>query len=195
MLRRLSIALLGTVIWPAASMAQDAQSLTSQLYVAGAVGQSTFWDIEADEGNGEAEFDFLAFFISGAVGYRFSPNLRTEAEWLFESADIDDSSAEAEIIRLTASGYYDLAQTSLMGFSNLTPYFGGGAGVALVEVGSTDENELTFHAEAGLSVPVFDQVDFVPAIRFEYIFLDDDDFNADDDLWITQLRAGLRYNF
>ncbi|MGI9418099.1 MAG: outer membrane protein [Geminicoccaceae bacterium] len=194
MLRKLSIALLGVVLWPVSTMAQNAQNLTSNLYLQGAVGQSTFWDVEVD-GSDDAEFDFLAFFISGAVGYRVSPTLRTEAEWLFEQADIDDSSAEAEVIRLTLSGYLDLASTNMMGFSNLTPYVGGGGGFALVEVGDSDETELTFHGEAGISVPITGQIEFVPAIRFEYVFLDEDEFNADSDLWITQLRAGLRYNF
>ncbi|MDH3658851.1 MAG: porin family protein [Alphaproteobacteria bacterium] len=191
MFRKLSIALFGVLIWPVSTMAQDTQSRTSPFYIAGAVGQSTFWDVELD-GGGDLEFDLLAFFISGAVGYRVSPNLRAEAEWLFESADIDDSSAEIEVIRGTISGYYDLAQTSMMGFSNITPYVGGGAGLANVEV-VDDENELTFHAEAGLSMPITSNIDFVPGVRFEYIFLDDDD--ADDDLWITQLRAGIRYSF
>jgi opacity protein-like surface antigen len=171
-------------------MAQTSLEVPGKLYVGGAIGQSTFWDVELD-GGGDLEFDLLAFFLSGLVGYRLSPNFRTEAEWLFESADIDDSTAEIEVIRGTISGYYDLAPTRLAGFSNVRPYVGGGAGLANVEI-VDDENELTWHAEAGLSVPVFDRVEFVPGIRFEYTFLDD---GAEDDLWITQLRAGLRYNF
>lgn len=194
MFRKTMIALMGAVLWPAATMAQTNPQVAGKLYLQGAVGQSTYWDVEND-GAGDTEFDFLAFFISGAAGYRFSPDLRAEAEWLFESADIDDSNNELEVIRLTASGYYDLAPANLAGFSNIRPYFGGGAGIALVEAGSNDSNELTFHAETGLSVPIFDQVDFVPAIRFEYIFLDEDEFAVDSDLWITQLRAGVRYNF
>ena len=193
MLRKLSIALLGTVFLPAAAMAQNALNVnTGNIYVQGAVGQSTFWDVEVEDSD-DAEFDFLAFFISGAVGYRLSPNFRAEGEWLYESADIDDSSEELEVIRVTASGYYDLAPTSLVGFSNIRPYVGGGGGVALLELGSDDENELTFHAEAGLSVPIFERIEFVPGIRFEYTFLSDDE--DESDLWITQLRAGLRYNF
>ena len=192
MFQRLFVVLLGVVIWPLSTIAQERQNWSSNLYITGAVGQSTFWDVETD-GGGDVEFDLLAFFISGALGYRVSPNVRAEAEWLFEAADIDDSSEEAEVIRGTISGYYDFAATSLLGFSNLTPYAGGGAGVANVEVGSDDENEFTFHAEAGLSMPISDNLAFVPGVRLEYIFLDDDDF--DDDLWITQLRAGLRYSF
>jgi opacity protein-like surface antigen len=194
MYRKLLVALLGAALWPTASMAQTALGPTSPFYVAGAVGQSTFWDVENEVG-GDTEFDFLAFFISGAAGYRFSPNLRTEGEWLFESADVDDSNGDVEVIRLTASGYYDFASTAMLGFSNLTPYLGGGAGVAFVEAGSDDSNELTFHGEAGLSVPIAGQIDFVPAIRLEYIFLDEDEFGTDSDLWITQLRAGVRYSF
>lgn len=192
MFRKTSIALLGAMILPISAMAQDSQNRSGPFYVTGALGQSTFWDVETD-GGGDVEFDLVAFFISGALGYRVSPNLRAEAEWLFEAADIDDSSEEAEVIRGTIGAYYDMAPTSLMGLSNLTPYVGGGAGFANVEAGNDDENELTFHAEAGLSMPISDKLDFVPGVRFEYIFLDDDDF--DDDLWITQLRAGLRYSF
>lgn len=192
MVRILTIITLALLASPMSIQAQSLQGQPSPFYVAGAVGQSTFWDVEAD-GGGDVEFDLLAFFISGAVGYRFNPNLRTEAEWLFESADIDDSSNELEVIRVTASGYYDLAQTNLMGLSGIVPYAGGGAGIAFLEDDFDDSNELTFHVEAGLSMPILDRVDFVPGIRFEYTFLDDDDF--DDNLWITQLRAGVRYNF
>jgi len=197
MIRTLSIALLGTVILPLSAMAQT--SLTSpsptpqsRFYLGGAVGQSTFFDVDVD-GGGEVEFDFLGLFISGAVGYRLSPNIRAEAELLFESADIDNSSAETDLVRLTVSGYVDLAPTTLIGFSGVTPYVGGGAGIANVEFGSDDETEFTLHAEGGVSVPIANQVDFVPGFRLEYTFLDDDVF--DDDLVIAQLRAGLRYSF
>lgn len=182
--RKLTIIALATLLFPISALAQSPQTTQSPFYVTGAIGHSTFWDVE------DTEFDLLAFFISGAVGYRVTPNLRAEAEWLFESADIDDSSEEIEVIRGTLSGYYDFGPTTLIGFSDITPYVGGGLGVANVEV-VDDENEFTFHGEVGFNMTLTRQLEFVPGFRFEYTTLDD----ADDDLWITQLRAGLRYNF
>jgi opacity protein-like surface antigen len=184
MIRKLTTLAFAILIFPFSAAAQSSGPQSSTLYVAGAVGHSTFWDVD------DTEFDLLAFFISGAVGYRVTPNLRAEAEWLFESADFDDSSAEIEVIRGTISGYYDLSPTSLIGFSNLTPYVGGGLGVANVDV-IDDDNEFTLHGEVGFNVALTNQLEFVPGFRLEYTTLDD----ADDDLWITQLRAGLRYNF
>ena len=88
MISRISAAVVGaTLLFSAPSMAQQA---STGFYVAGAVGQSTIWDTELN-GGGDLEYDFLSFFFAGAGGYRVSPNLRAELEWLYESADIDDS--------------------------------------------------------------------------------------------------------
>lgn len=170
-----------------------AQSKPPGFYIGGNVGHSTFFDVDAD--GDDLEFDPLGFFISGNFGYHFKPRTRLEAELLFESAGIDNSGDQIEVLRGTLSGYYDFRDSTLFGVSDLRPYVGGGLGFAKIEIGDIENNEFTWHAETGLAIPINDQnLDFVPGIRFEYTFLDDDDgFN--DDLWIIQIRAGIRYYF
>ncbi len=108
------------------------------------------------------------------------------------SADIDNFFNDIEVIRGTISGFYDFSPMSMGGYA-LSPYAGGGFGFANVEI-NDDENELTWHAEAGVSVPIVDNLEFVPGVRFEYIFIDENGID-DDSIWITQLRAGVRYSF
>lgn len=184
---RIPAAVVGaTLLLSGTAMAQQA---SIGPYVGGAVGQSTFWDVD------NTEFDFLAFFISGVAGYRVSSNLRAEAELLYELADLDNFNVDIEVLRGTVSGYFDFAPIA-MGNTALTPYAGGGLGFSNVEI-NNDENAFTWHAEGGVSIPIGNNLEIVPGIRFEYTFLDNDGaFNdPDDNLWVTQLRAGVRYSF
>lgn len=189
MISRISAAVFGaTLLFSGASMAQQA---STGPYIGGAVGQSIFWDTELNNG-GDLEYDFLAFFLSGALGYRVSPNLRAEAELLYESAEIDNSFLDIEVIRATVSGYFDMNPISMAGRA-ITPYVGGGLGFANIDI-IDDDTELTWHAEGGVAIPVAKNLEFVPGIRFEYIFIDDNGID-DDSIWVTQLRAGVRYSF
>ncbi len=189
MISRILATVFGAVLLSSGtSMAQQA---STGLYAGAAVGHSTFWDTEL-EGGGDLEYDLLSFFLSGALGYRVSPNLRAEAELLYESADIDNSIFDLEVFRATVSGYFDFNAIN-MGGAALSPYIGAGFGFANIEI-IDDETELTWHAEGGVSVPIANNLDFVPGFRFEYIFLDENGID-DDSLWVTQLRAGVRYSF
>lgn len=184
----LTTTFISSLVLSSAAMAQ--QSATGP-YATGAIGQSIFWDTDLDVG-GDIEYEFFSLFISGALGMRITPNLRAEAELLFESADIENSGSDIEVFRGTVSGYFDLNPIAIGGF-DLAPYAGGGVGFAHVDL-FDDDFELTWHAEGGASIPIGDNLELVPGIRFEYITLDQ--FNVDDDsLWITQLRAGVRYSF
>ena len=186
--RILKIALGTTVLFSSAAAAQ--QSSTGP-YVAGATGFSYFWETELNNGV-DLEYDFPALFLSAAGGFRLNPNLRAEAELLFESADIDNSSGDIDVWRATVSGYYDFASIAMFN-REVTPYAGGGAGFAFVDL-FDDEIELTWHIEGGATVPITDQIDLVPGLRFEYIGLDEGGVE-DDSIWVTQLRAGVRYSF
>lgn len=189
MIGRISAALFGaTLMVTSTSMAQQAPT---GLYAGGALGQSIFWDTDLN-GGGELEYDFLALFVSGALGYRLTSNLRAEAELLYESADVDNSFVDIEIFRSTVSGYYDFSSFEFAG-RPVSPYAGGGLGFAYVEL-FDDDFGLTWHVETGASVPVADRIEFVPGIRFEYNSIDDNGVE-DDSVWVTQLRAGVRYSF
>ena len=186
MLRRFLTTVVGVSLFTGTALAQNASSTPQQgLYVGGAVGQSTFWDVE------DVEFDLLAFMFSGIVGYRMSPSLRAEGELLYESADFDDFAGDLEVLRVLGSVYFDLAPFDMAGMQGVRPYLGGGGGLANVDGGGDDENELTLHGEVGLSAPIAPRLELVPGIRHSYTTLD----GGGDDLWVTQLRVGIRYSF
>ena len=128
-----------------------AQNMLSGLYISAAAGQATFWDVDV-EGGGEIEFDILGFFLSGQMGFHLQPNFRLEAELSFESTDVKNSNIDAEVTRGTLSGYYEFQERKFFGFSDVRPYAGAGAGIANVEIGAIDENEITWHAEGGMSI-------------------------------------------
>lgn len=182
MFRRFSALLFGATLLSSPALAQ---SSAQGLYLGGGLGQSTFWEVE------NVEFDLLAFFFSGLVGYRLNPNLRAEGEILYESADVDGSSADIDVIRLLGTAYYDLSTSfGLLGINGIRPYGGIGGGVANVDFGN-DDTELTVHGEVGVSAPIAGNLEFVPGVRVSYTSLD----GGGDDLWVTQIRAGVRYSF
>lgn len=183
-----AIALGAFLLFSGNSMAQQA---STGAYAGAAVGQSIFWDTDQNIG-GDLEYEFFSLFLSGALGYRITPNLRAEAELLYESADIENSSSDIEVFRTTVSGYFDFNSFAVAGF-DLSPYVGGGVGFAHVDL-VDDDFELTWHAEGGASIPVGNNLEFVPGIRFEYISIDQNNIQ-DDSIWVTQLRAGVRYSF
>lgn len=189
MINRISTAVLATGLL--LSGAATAQQAKTGAYAGAAVGQSIFWDTDLNSG-GELEYEFFSLFISGALGYRITPNLRAEAELLYESADIENRGFDIEVFRSTVSGYFDFAPFALAGF-DMSPYAGGGLGFAHVDL-FDDDFELTWHAEGGASIPVGNNLEFVPGIRFEYISIDQNNID-DDSIWVTQLRAGVRYSF
>lgn len=187
MISRISAAVFGaTLLVSGVSIAQQA---STGPYLGAAVGQSTFWDVD------NIEFEYKAFMISGAAGFRLTPNLRAEAEILYEQAPLENSSLDIEVIRGSLGGFFDFSPISMGGYG-LSPYFGGGLGIAHVEV-IEDEYSFFWHGDVGASVPLGNNLELVPGIRFEYTYLEDGEtfVNIDDDLWITQLRVGVRYAF
>ncbi|MGI9452724.1 MAG: porin family protein [Geminicoccaceae bacterium] len=191
MISRISAAAVSaTLLFSSASMAQQA---STGPYVSVAAGQSIFWDTERNIGN-DIEYEFFSLFLSGALGYRVTPNLRAEAELLYESADIEDTFgfADIEVFRGTISGYFDFNPINMGGYP-LSPYVGGGFGFANVDL-VDDDTELTWHAEGGVSVPIANNLEIVPGLRFEYITIDQNNIE-DDSIWVTQVRVGVRYSF
>jgi opacity protein-like surface antigen len=190
MISRISAAAVSaTLLFSSASMAQQA---STGPYASIAAGQSIFWDTERNIGS-DIEYEFFSLFLSGALGYRITPNLRAEAELLYESADTDNfGSLDIEIFRGTVSGYFDFNSLNMGGYP-ISPYVGGGLGFASVEL-VDDEIGLTWHIEGGVSVPIANNLEIVPGLRFEYNAIDDN-FVEDDSIWVTQVRVGVRYSF
>ncbi len=177
MIRRFTIFFMGAMLVAGSSHAQEKPP---GFYLSGSIGQSTFFDVDAD--GDDVQFDLFRIFASGHVGYRFRPDMGLELELLLETTDIDNSADSADIVRGTLSGYYDFDERTLLGSQGIRPYAVGGLGFAKVDIGAIENNALTWHPETGLSIPIDDDhLDFVPGFRFEYIFLDNND-GFDDDL-------------
>ena len=152
-------------------------------------------DVEFDDGFGvgvqlgykhwvwrlEAEFEY------GRSGYQ-------SIDALGSSTDVD---GDFDIYRWTGGVYYDLDN-----LSRFTPYFGGGLGVAYVDVDDVSDGVVTVdgesdtyfttHGEVGLTIGLSDRFAVVPAYR--YLWMNTGGGGLDDDT-AHLLKVGARYNF
>lgn len=156
----------------------DKPSHGSDFYVGGSGALAYFGGIEG------ADYEF-GFAISGLGGFEFRPNWRAEVELSYEAAEFENSADETSLIRISGGLYTDLGTPWREGW---TPYVGGGVGIVSIDVGNDEDNvDISGHAEAGISLPLSDELYLVPGLRAEYIILDDI-----DDQIITQFRVALR---
>ena len=135
--------------------------------------------------------------ITVLAGKRLGP-LRVEAEIASQGAEFDPSNSRFDgdiyIGRFTASAYVDITNIDVSWIKGgITPYLGGGAGIAVVDVESVDDDDegFTAHGEAGFSFPIHKRVEIVPAYRYEWADFDDFDRNHR----AHTIRVGGRYNF
>lgn len=156
------------------------------LYV-GVVGGVQFFS-DNEDGNVDIDFD-TGYVVGGLLGYRFGA-LRAEAELDYQETEANDF-VDVEILRYTAGLYYDIAALPLP----ITPYIGGGVGLASIDSdgGGNDETNFTFHGEVGGSLYLGDSLAIVPAYRYEWI--DNEDLVSDDPVESHALRVGLRLSF
>jgi opacity protein-like surface antigen len=97
----------------------------------GSYSGSTTYELDTD----------TAFIVGGALGAHITPNFRGEVELSFKSHDIDDvrsdagaftgASGDVDIFFILANFWYDFDM------GPLTPYLGGGVGVAKVDADLT----------------------------------------------------------
>ena len=163
-------------------------SVPQSLYGTVSGGTATYFD------QGGFEFDYLGFVIAGQAGFRLTPEMRVEGEIAYQSTSAEDDIGLVDVdvdltaIRTSASVYYDFNSVSIGG---MTPYAGGGLGFTFIEVdfdngfGSDDDTELSAHLEGGSTLKLSNNLDLVPAARWE---LTDDASNF-------QLRVGARFWF
>jgi len=156
----------------------------------------------------KSEYD-NGWTVTGAVGYGFRNGFRTEIEGGYARSSYDsvtvggskiNTSADIDLWSLYAAGYYDFW---LIG---VRPYLGAGAGLVHAQIdtfaatsgGTTfrgpggDSTDFSMFGEFGLTFPLSERLELVPAVR--YVWIDNSGGGQDDDTaWV--FKAGLRYRF
>lgn len=177
------------------SSAQTASS--NDGFYLGLVGGVQFFDgIEAGD-NSDIDYD-PGYAVGGQVGYRLG-QLRAEAELAYESAELEDAGGDkfdTNIIRGAASLFFDVTD-----IGSVTPYFGGGIGIANIEIKGTggnsfedDKTGVTLHGEAGLAFNVTSNIAIVPHYRLEF-FDTKEVANVQNDLYAHAVRVSGRLYF
>jgi OmpA-OmpF porin, OOP family len=194
----------------AASAAHAQQSSYMGWYGAVSTGYLQLQDVSGNVGSTGVKGEYDAgWSLTGALGWSFGNGLRTEVEGgygrsSFDSVDIGGTkvgvNGDIDLWSAYMAAYYDF---NILG---MKPYLGAGAGIVHFDAGnvSAAANGTTFtgsggngtnfsaFGEAGLSFPLTDRLDLVPAVR--YVWIDDGDSGFDDDTaWV--FKAGLRYRF
>jgi len=151
-----------------------------------------------------------AYGIAGQAGYRFGNGLRAEGEVGYTNIDDADLNAlgvtvglnaDLDVWLFTGNLFYDLHVNDW-----LSPYVGGGVGIARQELGSVtatfggttvttsgdSSTDLTAFGEIGLNMHLTPNLDLVPGYRYAWI---DNGCCGFDDTTAHIAKIGLRYNF
>jgi len=160
-------------------------------YIGATIGAEFFRDDDAFEfGDGAS--------LGAQLGYRFSDHWRVELEGGVSAAEIEPFNDDLlGIARGTFGLYYDFQSSDHI----IVPYIGGGIGIAgvVIDQDAVDddeedfENELTWHAEAGLSLNLNPFVAIVPSYR--YTWIDNSNGITDDNITSHAARLGIRISF
>jgi len=154
----------------------------------------------------EIDYDFPGYIVGGQVGYALDTNIRVEAEVAYGASDGDvslevggveivDANYDLSILTATGGVYFDFWP-----LGSFVPYAGAGLGYAFVtnEVNDIEDSQhaLTVFGEGGLPFVITPELSLIPAVRFSWVGTDEDvDELFADNLFGTQVRLGLRYNF
>ena len=122
------------------------------------------------------------FVVIGAIGRSYRNNVRAEVEGAYRSNDVDNhsttgpaldgSEGDTHVASAMVNGYYDLPNST-----NLTPYIGGGLGVARVaydNYATTADGEIlddaktvpAFQAMVGLNAPITSRLSMNAEYRY-----------------------------
>ena len=191
-----------TFLATVATTGASAQSLYGDtgLYLGAVGGVQFFGGLEL--GNGD-EVDFEpGYTVGGQVGYDFG-QLRLEGELTYQAAEFEDgvgATFDTTVIRGSANLLFDITEI-ITEFGNLTPYAGGGVGIANIEVEGTDGNSfsddetgLAFHGEGGIAIGIGSNLALVPNYRFEWV-AGNDVAGLDGDLYGHALRLTGQVSF
>ncbi len=216
MLKKLWPTLLFALLLPGSAAAQNWQSGVYLELRAGA----TFLDdtdIEDDPLLDEIETD-AGWLVDAAVGYAHETGLRGELALGFRQHQIDqvtigsssvDAEGDVSNFSIMANGYYDfyLSKYGARGaMANLSPFIGGGVGVAVIsvefdELGGTSVDDdrdgdsvFAYQGIAGLSYHFTRNVS--ASVSYAYFATSDPDFDGSKGEYSSHnVMAGLRYTF
>lgn len=141
--------------------------------------------------NGRFKFD-TGYSIQTALGYNFGNGVRTELELGFNDTGLKNyrtattttgiGGGDVDQLSLHAAGYYDFA---VGGFS---PYLGGGLGLTRTDIDPAtvgpaiipgDRNtDFSMFGEAGVSIPVTQNLSIVPGVRYSWVDTNGSDFTG-----------------
>ena len=151
--------------------------------------------------DGDVKFD-RGYLYTISVGYEYLKGDRIELEYGIRKNDVDEFSAYGYSVGLSE----DAKTTSFMlnGFheffpkEKLTPFVGGGIGIANVEFGSADDDVFAYQLALGLACEIYKntKVD----LQYRYFATDNPQFSnvgveVEAKYTTHNLMVGLRYSF
>lgn len=195
--------------------AAAAQGQKSSVYMELRAGAAFLTDSELDAdltADVDVTYD-TGWLVDGAVGYAHESGLRGEIALGYRSNDLDEfefsgTSVEGDgrlaAFTAMANGYYDfyLDKFGAQGFAaNLTPFIGGGVGVAILDADDDDDNVssesdtvFAYQAIAGLSYAFTPNI--AGSLSYAYFATTDPKFgDAELDYNSHNVMAGIRYSF
>jgi outer membrane protein OmpA-like peptidoglycan-associated protein/outer membrane protein W len=188
----------------------QAQTQPTGPYISGALGvtQPSDWDLTGGTINTEQESD-MGFAGAIALGTKFSPNWRAEAEFSYSNADVDTFSGTSGSGETTMYGLMLNALLDIPTGTQWTPYIGAGIGGAVVDfddlspVGgsrvSDSDHVFAYQGIAGVTYQVDDQMGLFTEYR--YVGTADRDMWTDSSVGLSgeggehRIMVGLRWSF
>ena len=190
----------------------DANAQTTRLYLAGYLGLSDFGSNDFDDGGtgttGELDVD-ETYVFAGALGLRFSQNLRLEAELSYKNNDITNitvnnngkfgASGEIESYTGLLNAYYDFDTDS-----KFKPFLSAGLGIGFHDANITNtsglasnvnSDDFNFMYQVGAGIKYRLQPDL--ALTGGYRYLNGTDLEIgtyEIDYGGHELRFGLEYD-
>ena len=129
---------------------------------------------------GQLGYQFRGFRLEGELGFQFTEGLSE-----------NDVNSDVDISRFTVNGYVDLPLGG-----QVTPYIGGGFGVAGLHADGDfedDDTAFTWHGEVGLGLGLTDRFTVAPSYRYQWI---DSDLGGQSEPLISHIFGiSLRYQF
>lgn len=178
---------------PASARSSKLPTAIDNLYAGASLGPVFF----RDNSIGALDIDYDTGTQLTAFGGARLGLLRIEGEIASQYAEFDPSNSvfdgDFSVFRATANLYLDLGTYQAKWVKSITPYVGGGVGVAVADIEGFDDDDsgFTTHGEVGFSFPIQAKIELVPAYRFEWSDFDE----LDDNQKAHIVRVGARYNF